>query len=236
MAKTFLKAEWRKLVMANYAIDPKILTPYLPPKTELDLWNGTCYVSLVGFMFLNTQVKGFSIPFHINFEEVNLRFYVRYEQENEWRRGVVFIKEIVPKPALSFIANILYNEHYETLPMNHSWKQENDLLHVEYRWKNKNWNSISVTTGTEIIPIVIGSEEEFITEHYWGYTKINEFKTAEYGVEHPRWGTYKTLSFKIDVDFADVYGNEFGELRSSLPVSVFLAEGSDILVKAGRKI
>ena len=236
MAKTFLAAEWRKLVMANYAVDPKILTHYKPAKTELDLWNGTCYVSLVGFMFLNTQVKGFSIPFHINFEEVNLRFYVRYQHENEWRRGVVFIKEIVPKPALTFVANTLYNEHYETLPMNHSWKQDNDTLRVEYRWKKKTWNSISVTTGTEIIPMTIGSEEEFITEHYWGYTKINEVKTAEYGVEHPRWRAYKTLSFKIDVDFADVYGNEFGDLRSAQPVSVFLAEGSEILVKAGRKI
>ncbi len=236
MAKTFLKAEWRKLVMANYGIDPKILAPYLPPKTELDLWKGTCYVSLVGFMFLNTKVKGFSIPFHINFEEVNLRFYVRFHHENEWRRGVVFIKEIVPKPALTFVANTLYNEHYETLPMNHSWKQDNDTLQVEYCWKMKTWNSISVTTSTEIVPITSGSEEEFITEHYWGYTRINKFKTAEYGVEHPRWGIYKTLSFKIDVDFADVYGNEFGELRSTQPVSVFLAEGSDIFVKEGRTI
>jgi uncharacterized protein len=236
MAKTFLQAEWRKLVMANYSVDPKILAPYLPAKTELDLWKGTCYVSLVGFMFMNTKVKGFSIPFHIDFEEVNLRFYVRYQHENEWRRGVVFIKEIVPRPALSFIANTLYNEHYETLPMNHSWKQDADALHIEYRWKKKTWNSISVTTGTGLMPIAIGSEEEFITEHYWGYTKINEFKTAEYGVEHPRWNVYKTKSFNIDVDFADVYGNEFGELRHAQPVSVFVAEGSDILVKAGRKI
>ena len=113
MTKTFLQAEWRKLAMVNYSIDKKILDKYLPPKTEIDLWNDICYVSLVGFMFKNTKVKGLKIPFHTNFEEVNLRFYVRYEDNGEWKRGVVFVKEIVPKPALTFVANTVYKENYE---------------------------------------------------------------------------------------------------------------------------
>src|SRR6185503_10721641 len=110
-------AGWRKLVMANYAVDPSALAPYLPYKTEIDLWQGTCYVSLVGFMFVDTAVMGVKIPFHVNFEEVNLRFYVRYRDQGEWKRGVVFIKEIVPRAALAFVANTLYNENYETMPM-----------------------------------------------------------------------------------------------------------------------
>src|SRR6185436_6168258 len=126
----FLTAEWRKLTMANYAIDSKLLAPLLPYKTELDLWNNTCYVSLVGFMFLNTRLKGIRIPFHSDFEEVNLRFYVRYKDEikNEWKRGVVFIKEIVPKPALTFVANSIYKEHYQTMPMKHSISSNYDGL------------------------------------------------------------------------------------------------------------
>src|SRR5688500_11199158 len=112
MSKIFLEAEWRKLAMANYAVDKNLLTKYLPYKTEIDCWDNTCYVSLVGFMFLNTRVKGFKIPFHINFEEVNLRFYIRYKHKNEWRRGVVFIKEIVPKHALTLVANTVYGENY----------------------------------------------------------------------------------------------------------------------------
>src|SRR5688572_6732605 len=108
MKKTFLQAEWRKLAMANFSVDKEILKKYLPHKTEIDIWQNTCYVSLVGFMFLNTKLKGFRIPFHSNFEEVNLRFYVRYKENKEWKRGVVFIKEIVPKPALTFVANRVY--------------------------------------------------------------------------------------------------------------------------------
>lgn len=117
---SFLKAEWRKLALANYIIDQKLLVKYLPAGTELDLWNGNCYVSLVGFMFVNTKLLGIKIPFHTNFEEVNLRFYVKRFDQGEWKRGVVFIKEIVPKPALTFVANTVYNENYETLPMEHS--------------------------------------------------------------------------------------------------------------------
>jgi uncharacterized protein len=233
--KTFLQAEWRKLAMANYAVDPKILAPYLPYKTELDFWNNTCYVSLVGFMFLNTKMLGVKIPFHINFEEVNLRFYVRYNDQGEWKRGVVFIKEIVPKPTLTLVANTIYNENYETMPMRHRWVGNNSL-DVEYAWKKNTWNSFRVSADKVTTAIDAGSEAEFITEHYWGYTKLGATKTAEYRVEHPRWDVYKVNEYQIDVDFAGVYGSEFGFLKNEKPLSVFLAEGSEIVVKAGRKV
>lgn len=237
MANTFLKAEWRKLLMANYIVDPALLLPYLPHKTELDLWNGSCYVSLVGFMFLNTKIKGIKVPFHTNFEEVNLRFYVRYKDKDGWKRGTVFIKEIVPKPGLTFVANMIYGEHYETLPMSHRWKTDGEILTVEYSWKKKDkWNSMKVNSSLTQTDIVSGSIEVFITEHYWGYTKISEQVTSEYGVEHPVWQVYGIKDYFIDVDFGTNYGPKFGFLHNKNPDSVLLAEGSEIIVKEGRKI
>ncbi|HEY5690183.1 MAG TPA: DUF2071 domain-containing protein [Cyclobacteriaceae bacterium] len=236
MTKTFLQAEWRKLAMANYSIDKKILDRYLPPKTEIDLWNDICYISLVGFMFKDTKVKGLKIPFHTNFEEVNLRFYVRFKDNGEWKRGVVFIKEIVPKPALTFVAKSVYKENYETMTMSHSWTTSEDNLTVEYKWKKGRWNSLKVITDKKASLIQDNSEEEFITEHYWGYTKISNEKTSEYGVEHPKWEIYKTIDYLIDIDFGDIYGQEFSFLTSEKPKSVFLVEGSEIKVKDGRKI
>jgi uncharacterized protein len=237
MSSTFLQAEWRKLAMANYAIDPKLLLPYLPYKTELDIWNDTCYVSLIGFMFLNTKLKGIKVPFHSNFEEANLRFYVRYKENNEWKRGAVFIKEIVPKFAITLVANTIYGEKYETMPMKHTWAHDADKQFVDYRWKSKSgWHSFWVLTGLDQHEIENGSEEEFITEHYWGYTRLSDKKTSEYGVEHPRWQVYQTLDHKIDVNFGELYGQTFGFLDHAQPKSVFLAEGSKIEVKSGRKI
>lgn len=237
MTKIFLQAEWRKLAMANYAIDKAILEPFLPYKTEIDLWEGRCYVSLVGFRFLNTRVMGFKIPLHTNFEEVNLRFYVRYKDKGEWKRGVVFIKEIVPKPALSFVANTLYKEHYETLPMKFFRRDHNSSTEIEYRWKKNNfWNILQVKTTGEANKIKEGSEEEFITEHYWGYTRINNNKTSEYEVTHPKWEVYKIQDYLIDVNFGDVYGAPFNFLTAEKPASVFLAEGSEIQVLRGKEI
>lgn len=236
MQKAFLQAEWRKLAMANYAVDEKLLRPYLPYKTELDLWNGTCYVSLVGFKFVNTKLRGFKIPFHTDFEEVNLRFYVRYNDNDEWKRGVVFIKEIVPKPALTFVANTVYREKYQTLRMAHSWLDSDNDLKVEYKWKRNNWHSMQVSTSKDTYQIATGSEEEFITEHYWGYTKIGNKRTSEYGVEHPRWEVYQTKDYSIDVDFGHVYGSQFSFLQQEKPLSVFLAEGSEIIVRQGKRI
>lgn len=234
--RTFLQAEWRKLAMANYAVDKKLLDKYVPPGTEIDLWNGTCYVSLVGFMFNNTKLKGFRIPYHIDFEEVNLRFYVRYKDKEEWKRGVVFVKEIVPRPALTFVANTFYKEKYETMPMSHEWARTKDELRVEYRWKKKQWNFFQITANLKSEVILPDSEEEFITEHYWGYTKVSRNQTAEYKVDHPRWEVYPTSRYEIHVDFHDIYGSDFEFLGSLKPSSVFLAEGSEIKVFEGRRI
>jgi len=235
-SKVFLTAEWRKLALAQYAVDREILLKYLPPNTELDDWQGKYYVSLVGFMFIDVKLRGLNIPFHTNFEEVNLRFYVRYKDGEEWKRGVVFIKEIVPLPAITFVANTIYKENYQTLPMNHVWIEQEHQLEVDYLWKsNKKWNKFSVTTSSKAQQILIGSEEEFITEHYWGYTKIGANRTSEYGVEHPRWEAYPIKDYSIDVDFGINYGREFAFLSNTKPNSVMLAEGSEIRVMKGKK-
>ncbi len=233
----FLEAEWRKLIMVNYAIDPQILEKYLPANTELDIWKGKCYVSLIGFMFLNTKVKRIKFPFHVNFEEVNLRFYVKRKLDGETpRRGVVFIREIVPKHLLTFIANKLYKEHYVTMPMSHEWQLGIDDLMVSYKWKKEKWYSCHVHASNSLHEILPGSEEEFITEHYWGYSKISENKTLEYRVDHPRWQVYPIKSYSVEVDFKSLYGEDFGFLNHQKPDSVLLAEGSKIQVFNYRNI
>ena len=232
MNNTFLKAEWRKLILVNYVIDPEILKPYLPCKTELDLWQGKCYVSLVAFMFKNTRVKGLKLPFHINFEEANLRFYVKHKTEQgEWRRGVVFIKEIVPKAIITFVANTLYSEHYETLKMKHNILEEVENIKVSYQWYNKtHWDNVTVKANSKAIAFKEDSEADFITEHYWGYTKINENKTSEYEVAHPTWKTYNVWDYSLDIKYKELYGEDFDCLNTIKPVSVMLAEGSEISV------
>jgi hypothetical protein len=230
MANTFLRAEWRKLILANYAVEPALLLPYLPAGTELDFWENTCYVSMVGFLFLNTRVLGIPIPFHRDFEEVNLRFYVRRFDGDQWRRGVVFIKEIVPRHAITLVANTLYGEHYATMPMRHQWLAETDSQNITYAWKQNQWHELSVKAGLRAHAIEVGSEAEFITEHYWGYTKHRN-KTSEYEVTHPRWEVYPVISSRISIDFGQLYGPDFTFLNQERPKSVMLAEGSAIEVK-----
>ena len=230
---SFLKAEWRKLAIANYSVTPELLHPYVPCGTELDLWNDTCYLSLVGFRFLNTRLLGIKIPRHINFEEVNLRFYVRRKWGSQWRRGVVFIKEIVPRRALTLVANTVYKEHYQTLPMRYRWSKSAEAREVQYEWNLKGmWQRFQLIADLQATEIPPGSEEEFITEHYWGYSRVSEHITNEYEVTHPKWEQYKVRSSKIEVDFGETYGSEFDELSRLEPVSVLLAEGSEITVES----
>ena len=237
MAKTFLSAEWRNLIMANYVIDPSLLKKYLPSNTELDTFNGDHYVSLVGFLFKNVKVLGIAFPFHTNFEEINLRFYVRYKQDNIWKRGVVFMKEIVPRRMISFIANTLYGENYATHKMKHEWKETEDDLYVNYEWKvGKDWNHINCVAEKNPEKITEGSAEEFITEHYWGYTLINNSCTGVYEVAHPKWLIHRIKSYDIVCDAKKLYGNAFEKTLQQKPQSVFLATGSPVKVMKGGKI
>ena len=238
MQPIFLTAEWRNLALANYAADPALLKNFIPARTELDFWNGRCYVSLVGFMFKNVKILGVPVPFHRHFEEVNLRFYVRFKEGGEWKRGVVFIKEIVPKAAISLVANTLYGEHYQTLPMRHEWRQEGgERFQVSYEWKiGEKWDKFSVTSLPHPVHFEAGSEEEFITQHFWGYTKLDDEKTSEYQVEHPEWKVYPVKNYEIEIRSEQLYGEPFGEILSREPESVFLAEGSDITVRKGKKV
>jgi uncharacterized protein len=227
----FLRAEWRKLALANYDIDPEILKPHVPFGTELDVWEGRCYVSVVGFMFLNTKLLGVPVPWHTNFVEVNLRFYVRRMYEGEWRRGAVFISEIVPRHAITMVANILYNEHYRTMPMRHSWLIGADTIKTDYSLQHqKKWHNFEVTAVAQATEILVGSEAEFITEHYYGYTSQGKKHTTEYEVRHPRWEQYEVQQYKINMDFEQLYGPAFGVLNEIQPISVMLAEGSKIEV------
>ena len=229
---SFLKAEWRKLALANYKINPAVLSEFVPKGTEIDLWNDKCYLSLVGFMFLNTKVLGMKIPFHVNFEEVNLRFYVKRKEGNDWKRGVVFVKEIVPRQALALVANTLYKEHYEATPMKHQWNELGEKLEVEYSWKAAHrWQNFKVIAAQKPEEILPESEAEFITEHYWGYTKVNDNKTFQYEVTHPKWQQYRVLDHEIDVNFEMSYGKRFSFLNDQKPTSVMLAEGSVIRVE-----
>lgn len=231
MNNKFLTAEWNNLIMANYVIDPNILLPYLPPKTELDFFNGVCYVSLIGFMFEKTKILAISFPFHINFEEVNLRFYVRVKENGIWKRGAVFIKEIVPKPAITIIANTLYREKYVTLPMKHFHNEIGDEINLGYHWKYKGiWNKLEATTDKKHTPLIEGSKEQFIAEHYWGYSKYSDTTTFEYGVEHPSWEIHHVKSYQVECDFEKLYGKQFSFLNELQPDSVFMAKGSPISI------
>lgn len=234
----FLTASWRRLLLLNYRINPDALLPWLPAHTELDIWNNTCYVSLVGFMFQNTRLRGFRIPGHINFEEINLRFYVRRnDPELGWKRGVVFVREIVPRPAIAWVANTLYRERYVTRPMGHRWEESPDMLEVVYSWQEAGQpQSFGVRADPLPVELKAGSEAEFITEHYWGYSRRDAHSSTEYQVEHPRWRVHPIREWSCQVDFGTVYGAGFAALTETQPLSVFLAEGSDVIVRGGKRI
>ena len=232
----FLQAEWRNLLMVNYEVPPDVLKPYLPAYTELDLWEGKALVSMVGFMFLNTRVLGIKWPWHVNFEEVNLRFYVRYFDGQEWKRGAVFISEIVPLSIIPLVANNIYNEHYKAMPMRHSVVNNGQHTEFLYEWKFKGqWNKLGATVSNSYLPMEAGSAEEFILEHYWGYNFLDENTTLEYAVEHMPWQIAQVTANVFEANVAALYGPQF-EPYMKYPYSAFFAKGSNVAVRVAQRI
>ena len=222
--------------MVNYEVDPAVLRPLVPAGVELDTFQGRCCVSLVGFLFLRTRVFGFRFPFHTNFEEVNLRFYVRRQMGGAegWRRGTVFVREMVPRWIIATMARLIYNEPYLTRPMRHAV----ETTRAQYDWRHAGrWQSLSVTAGEgDWQEITAGSEEEFITEHYWGYNRQRDGRTLEYQVEHPRWRVRPARDHRFDCDVRELYGAEFVPFLTGKASSAFLVEGSAVSVRKGRPV
>jgi uncharacterized protein YqjF (DUF2071 family) len=234
VAGAFLTAEWRYLAMLNYEVAPELLAPLVPAGTEIDRWDGRVYVSLVGFLFLKTRVLGVPIPFHRDFEELNLRFYVTREAGGEVRRGVVFVKEIVPRWAIATVARVVYNENYVSMPMRH---KVDPPTTVAYEWRHAGrWGRLAVDVEGAARPLEPGSEAEFITEHYWGYARQRDGGTMEYRVEHPPWRVWEAHSSALECDAEALYGAGFAAALARPPVSTFLAEGSPITVRRGVRI
>jgi uncharacterized protein YqjF (DUF2071 family) len=231
ITRPFLTAEWRYLVMFNYRVPPDVLAPFVPAGTVLDAWQGETWLSVVGFRFLSTRVLGLPIPFHRNFLEVNLRFYVR--PRTDVRRAVVFLREIVPRRAIALTARLLYNEPYVVRRMRAVAPVAESVApgRVQYAWHHAGrWNTIGVTAAGAPTPIRPGSAEEFIAEHYWGYTAQRDGSTVEYQVEHPTWHVWSVTEATFDVDVSAEYGARFAPLLTQPPASVFLADGSPVRV------
>jgi uncharacterized protein YqjF (DUF2071 family) len=229
--KPFLTANWRYLAMLNYVVDPVLIEPLVPPGTEIDVKDDETFVSVVGFLFLDTRLLGLSVPLHRDFEEVNLRFYVRKKSADTWRRGVVFVRELVPRRAIALVARAFYGERYFALPMKHKIEHIDLTIKVEYSWRRgKKWEFLSMTGSGEPQSIPSGAHAEFITEHYWGYTCVRD-GCSEYRVEHPRWKIWNATSFEFNADVATLYGEQFAETLSQQPRSAFIADGSPITVQ-----
>lgn len=227
--------------MLNFDIDPGVLRPLTPRGTEPDLWQGRSIVSVVGFRFLRTRVLGVGVPFHRDFEEVNLRFYVRRRTDDGWRRGVVFVKEIVPRRLIAWVARARYGENYVALPM----RRRIDVVaagagerrDVSYAWRRGGREeSVRVAVRGEASAPAPGGEAEFITEHYWGYARRAGGGATEYRVEHPRWRVWTADEARLDCDASGLYGEALGEALRAPPASALLAEGSAVSVHRGRAL
>jgi uncharacterized protein YqjF (DUF2071 family) len=221
--------------MLNYRVDPESLGPHVPAGTELDRWGGDAYLSLIGFHFRETHVFGWQIPFHTNFEEVNLRFYVRREVDGEIRRGVTFIKETVPLPAVTTTARLAFNEPYETRPMRHRIDDGSvsGSVSAQYSWEQAmGWGRLAVTAGESSDYPDPESHEAFITDRRWGYTKQRDGSTIEYQLAHPRWRIWHAKSHVIEGDLIEMYGEKFARILSRPPSSAFLADGSPVTVSS----
>ncbi|MFZ0878664.1 MAG: DUF2071 domain-containing protein [Candidatus Acidiferrales bacterium] len=236
--KVFLTADWRDLVMLNYEVDPHLLDKFVPSGTVLDSFLGKTYASLVGFRFCRTKLFGrLAVPFHSDFDEVNLRFYVRRKDGEEYRRGVVFIAEIVPRQAIATTARLVYGEDYICLPMKHDICTEESKKSATYQWKIKNeWCRLAAEANSPPGLPREGSLEQFITEHYWGYSTQRGGGSLEYHVSHVPWQVWVSATAGFEGDTSGLYSSELGRVLQGRPSSAFIAEGSPVAVFKGSKL
>ncbi len=224
--------------MLNYEVDSKVLMPHVPKGTSLDDRGGRHFVSLVGFLFLDTHVLGLPAFFHQNFEEVNLRFYVRRRIGEQSRSGVVFIREMVPLPLVAETARLTYNEPYRTVPMRHTLVETNgELQSVEYLFgRPRDQCRLALHVDGLAQEMESGSEEEFLSERKWGYTRQRDGGTIEYRIEHARWRVWRNARWGLEGPLEEFYDKLFAGILSGVPASAFVADGSAVAVHLPERI
>jgi uncharacterized protein YqjF (DUF2071 family) len=246
--RPFLTARWTDLLVLNFAVPTELVAGLAPPGTEPDIHDGMAYVSIVGFRFRNVRVLGIPIPGHTSFDEINLRYYVKRTVGGETRRGVVFVREIVPRRAVAVVANRLYYENYITRPMRSQIAIAGAELRVgdtvEYAWSSAGRRrkgecpfDSNRLAGRVAAPLAVppaGSLDAFIVEHYWGYARGRDGVTREYRVAHPPWRVAAADDVTWACDVAATYAGPFAEFLSVPPVNAIVADGSAIQVFRGR--
>lgn len=230
--RIFLTAEWRNLINITYKTDVSVLKPYLPKGLVLDTIDNSAFISLVAFQFLETKVKGIRIPFHVNFPEINLRFYVK----NKNSRGVVFIREFVTKYMVALIANKIYNEQYSTADIEAKIIR-GKLITAGYKLSLNN-SEYFIRLNAESNPNTPeeSSSEHFFKEHSSGFGTDHSGNTIVYEVEHPVWKIYPVTDYSHNFDFRKIYGESFSFLNEEKPYNVLFAEGSQVKVFGAEKL
>ncbi len=153
-------------------------------------------------------------------------------------RGVVFVRELVPKPMIAAVARVVYDEPYLAVHMHHEIEPGHGTPNlVEYRWTFRGEPChLRVKPQGDLRPLRAGEEAEFITEHYWGHAKRSNGQTSEYEVAHPRWCVMETCDSSFSAPVKELYGAGFQEILAVEPVSALLAEGSEIAVYQGASL
>lgn len=232
-----LTADWRDLVMLSYEIDPLLLVPHVPGGTSLDFHDGRALVTLVGLRMLNLRVAGIPVPFLQEFEQVNFRFYVWRREGHQLRRGVVFIREIVPSASMTLGARLLFNEHYVTAPMRHEVADPEHGGQVTYEWQaGGRWNRLSAQQLGAAGPMPPASIEAFVKDRPWGYAQQRDGSTLEYFVEHPDWDVRAADAPVLECGVDEAFGRRFVSTLARPPISAFVAVGSEATVHPGRKL
>ena len=232
-----LSANWTDLLVLNFETDKKFLEHYLPAGLELNDWNGQYFMSLVGFEFSNTKLFGIPSPVHRRFAELNLRFYVKRRIKDQWRKGVVFIKEIAPSWLVGQVAGWLYKESFVALPVKKSMTPLDNKVRIGYTMKiNNEQNYLSALATTAAVEYSNDSLEGFILDHYWGYTRVTKILTNEFEVIHRPWKIYPVMSADIKLDIPALYGKEFEPWLARPPQNMFLMDGSETKVTWPRSL
>lgn len=221
--RLFMRAHWHHVLSLTYPVDEKLLLPYLPSGARISELKGSPRVSLVAFGFKDTRVKGIKIPLHVNFPEINLRFYV----EVEGKRAVVFIREFVPRPAISLVAKGIFNEPYKTILMKMNIEDRKSEVRVSHSFKG---NMIQANLSSILSVPDTNSPEYWLTHHELGVGRSHSGETQLYKVKHPVWELYniKTLDWKVD--FKSLYGKEWEFLNTLEPSHTTVARGSEVEV------
>ncbi|MDX2376963.1 DUF2071 domain-containing protein [Microbacterium sp. LRZ72] len=216
--RAIIRQQWGEVSFLHWRVEPARVAPMLPPGTRPDVFDGSSWVGLIGFMLSGHRFLPLPpVPVLGTFAEINVRLYSIDDNDE---RGVVFLSLDADRLLPVLAANALYGLPY-------TWSRVAAVRRGD-TWRYRSVRHTGGRVGTRFSVRGLGEADDTPLAHHltarWGFHEAVRGRTIYGRNIHSPWPLQRGRLLSLDDDLLEAAG--FEGLAASEPASVLVSPGA----------